>query len=323
MGARSAVTSRAASNAYVLDSAPALAPYRTHFTLVANVGTGAWAGSNALDGGALLPRRLFRHVNCGCKMPIILGISDNVAVVTISRPERRNAITFPMRAELQRIFERLTDDHSVRAIVLTGEGDHFSAGSDVTEMGLTGVIGTMHKMRHMHRMLRGIAQTNKPVIAAVRGVCIGMSWSLALASDFVIAAEDARFQFAFRHVGLAPDGGASFLLSRYVGIQRAKEIMYSGRFVGGVEAVALGLALEALPADQVLPRAQEMARELAAAPTVSLAMMKRQFDAAPGQTLDQALDFEATIQPAMVQTEDFQEGKAAFKEKRRPAYKGA
>ena len=138
-------------------------------------------------------------------------------------------------------------------------------------------------MRLLHRMVRAVASTNKPVIAAVRGVCIGVSWSMALASDFIIAAEDARFQFAFRHIGLAPDGGAAFLLTRYIGIQRAKELMYSGRFVNGLEAKQLGLALETLTADEVLPRAIDMARGFAAAPTISLTMMKRQFDAAPAQ----------------------------------------
>ncbi|MEO5640712.1 MAG: enoyl-CoA hydratase-related protein, partial [Sphingomicrobium sp.] len=178
------------------------------------------------------------------------------------------------------------------------------------------------KMRLLHRMVRGVASTDKPVISAVRGVCIGVAWSMALASDFVIAAEDARFQFAFRHIGLAPDGGAAFLLTRYVGLQRAKELIYSGRFVSGSEAVALGLALEAVPSDEVLPRALEMARGYAAAPTIALSMAKRQFNAAAAHDLDQALAFEANIQPLMVQTDDFREGAAAFKEKRKPSYSG-
>lgn len=255
-------------------------------------------------------------------MGIKVEIDGAVALVTIDRPDRRNAFAFAMREELQRAFERLTDDPDVRAIVLTGEGEHFSAGSDVTEMGMSGVAGSLHKLRHIHRMVRAVNLVNKPVIAAVRGVCIGMAWSLVLASDFVIAAEDARFQFAFRHVGLAPDGGATFLLSRYVGLQRAKEIMYSGRFVSGNEAQVLGLALEALPSEQVLERALAFAHDLAQAPTISLAMMKRQFEAAAGQTLEQAFEFEGTVQAAMINTEDFREGTTAFKEKRKPEYKG-
>lgn len=256
-------------------------------------------------------------------MSIDVAVNAGVAVVTINRPEKRNAISFAMRSQIQTVFQALQDDPKVRAIVFSGAGEHFSAGADVGEMGGGGVPGSLLKMRVLHRMVRGVSQTNKPVIAAVRGVCVGVSWSMALACDFVIAAEDARFQFAFRHIGLAPDGGAAFLLARYVGLMRAKEIMYSGRFVSGAEAAQLGLALEARPSDQVLDRALELARSLAEAPTLSLMMMKRMFDAAPAQNLDQALDFEASVQPMMTFTEDFKEGTAAFKEKRKAAYRGA
>ena len=255
-------------------------------------------------------------------MPIDLKVEGGVAVVTIDRPERKNAITMAMRMEIVRAFERVQDDDAERAIVLTGAGGDFSAGADVGEMGSGGVRGSLERMRYLQRMARSVASTKKPVVAAVRGVCIGMSWSLALACDVVVTAEDARFQFAFRHIGLAPDGGAAFLLTRYVPIQRAKEIMYSGRFVSGTEARDLGLALHALPAEAVLPKAMELAQSFAQAPTLALVMAKRQFDAAPAQTYDQALDFEANIQPLMVQTEDFKEGTGSFKEKRKPVFTG-
>jgi len=149
-----------------------------------------------------------------------------------------------------------------------------------------------------------------------------MSWAMALACDMVVTAENARFQFAFRHIGLAPDGGAAFLLTRYLPIQRAKEIIYSGRFVSGAEACDLGLALYALPPEEVMAKAMELAKSFAAAPTLALAMAKRQFDAAPGQTYDQALDFEANIQPLMTQTQDFKEGTTSFKEKRKAVFTG-
>ena len=255
-------------------------------------------------------------------MPVNLTVEGGVGIVTIDRPERKNAITMAMRMEIVRAFERIQDDDAIRAVVLTGAGTDFSAGADVGEMGGGGVRGSLERMRHLHRMARSVAGTNKPVVAAVRGVCVGMSWSLALACDVVVAAEDARFQFAFRHIGLAPDGGAAFLLTRYVPIQRAKEIMYSGRFVSGTEARDLGLALHALPGEEVLPKAMELAQGFAQSPTIALVMAKRQFDAAPAQTYDQALDFEANIQPLMVQTEDFKEGTGSFKEKRKPVFVG-
>jgi len=255
-------------------------------------------------------------------MTIDVRREGGVAIVTINRPERKNAITMDMRRNLPVVFQDLADDNEVRAIVLCGAGGDFSAGADIGEMGEGGVRGSMLKARVMSRLIRGIAQTNKPVIAAVQGVCIGMSFAAALACDFVIAAENARFQFAFRHIGLAMDAAAGWFLERHVGIMRAKEIAYSGRFVSGAEAVQYGFALEALPSDQVFAKALEMAQGLASAPTLALAQMKRQFDANPGQSLTEALDFEAAVQALMVNSEDFKEGTLSFKEKRKPVFRG-
>lgn len=256
-------------------------------------------------------------------MSIEYAVADGVATVTIDRAERKNAITLAMRQEFQTVFQALEDDDAVRVIILRGAGGDFSAGADVGEMGQGGVRGSMLKSRVLRRMVKGVAYTNKPVIAAVEGVCIGMAFALALACDFIIAADNARFQLAFRHIGLAMDAGAGWQLERHVGVMRAKEIAYSGRFVTGAEAASLGFVLEALPADAVQSRAVELAATFATAPTLALAQMKRQFDAHPGQTLNDALDFEAAIQALMTNSDDFREGTTAFKEKRKPAYKGA
>ncbi|QLQ13358.1 MAG: enoyl-CoA hydratase/isomerase family protein [Brevundimonas sp.] len=177
-------------------------------------------------------------------MSIDYSVDAGVAVISINRPERKNAITLVMRTEIERAFQAAADDHDVRVIILRGAGSDFSAGADVSEMGGGGLRNSLLRMRHLHRMARSVANVEKPVIAAVQGVCIGMSWALALACDVVIAAENARFQFAFRHIGLAPDGerpGCSTSICR----RSAKEIIYSGRFVSGTEAQSLGLALEA------------------------------------------------------------------------------
>jgi 2-(1,2-epoxy-1,2-dihydrophenyl)acetyl-CoA isomerase len=255
-------------------------------------------------------------------MGIEYSVSEGIATITINRPERKNAILLAMRLDIQRAFERAQDDDAVRAVIFTGAGMDFSAGADISEMGAGGAREALTRVRYLHRMCRAVAMTNKPVIAAVQGVCIGMSWSLALACDVVVAAEDARFQFAFRHIGLAPDGGAAYCLTRYVPLQRAKEILYSGRFVSGKEACDLGLALYALPAGEVQAKARELAAGFAQSPTLALAMAKRQLDAASAQTFEQALEFEASMQPVMVTTDDFREGKAAFSEKRKAVYSG-
>ena len=141
---------------------------------------------------------------------------------------------------------------------------------------------------------------------------------MALSCDYVIAAHDARFIFGFRNLGLAPDGAASFLLARHVGLMRAKSIIYSGSAVSGSEAAAQGLVLEAVETGEAGCAALCHARALAQGPSLALAMAKRQFAAAAGQTLEEALTLEAAMVPLMVQTRDFAEGVRAFTE-RRPA----
>lgn len=256
-------------------------------------------------------------------MSVEFSVDGGVATVVINRPERKNAITMAMRQQFQDVFQSLADDDEVRVIILTGAEGNFAAGADVGEMGIGGVRGNMLKARTLHRMVRSVAQTNKPVIAAVEGVCIGVAFAMALACDFIICADNTRFQFAFRHIGLAMDGAAGWLLERHVGVMRAKEIAYTGRFVSGEEAVKLGFALEALPAGEVMAKAQAMAADFATSPTLALSQIKRQFDAAPNQNLNDALEFEAAVQALMTWTDDFREGTTAFKEKRKPAYKGA
>ena len=256
-------------------------------------------------------------------MSIDVSIDGGIATVTINRPDRKNAITMSMRQSFQNVFQDIEDNNEVRVIILRGAGSDFSAGADIGEMGEGGVRGSMMKARVMRRAVKAVAYTNKPVIAAVQGVCIGMSFALALACDFIVAADDTRFQFAFRHIGLAIDAGAGWLLERHVGVMRAKEIAYTGRFVSGAEGAALGFVLESLPSERVQERALALAASFAQAPTLALAQMKRQFDAHPTQTLNDALDYEAAVQALMTNTEDFREGTTAFKEKRKPEYKGA
>ncbi|MDF8334587.1 enoyl-CoA hydratase/isomerase family protein [Novosphingobium cyanobacteriorum] len=255
-------------------------------------------------------------------MPITLQIEAGVATVTLDRPEKKNALDRPMRIELPRVFEQIQDDVSVRAVVLTGGGTDFCAGADVGEMGGGGIADGMARVEILHRMMRGIIHTDIPIIAAVRGVCVGVGWSMALACDYIVAASDTRFQFAFRHIGLAPDGGAVHLLSRNLGPIRAKALVYSGRFVSGDEAAALGLVSEVVPADEVITRARALAGEWANAATLSLKMSKRQFAAAETQSYEEALAAEMVMQPLMVRSEDFREGTAAFKEKRKAQFRG-
>lgn len=255
-------------------------------------------------------------------MTVSLTRDGPVATITFERADKKNALDRPMRELIPRLFEQVQDDVSIRAVVMTGSGTDFCAGADVREMGGGGIADSMARVEILHRMVRSVVRTDIPVIAAVRGVCIGVGWSMALASDYIIAAPDARFQFAFRHIGLSPDGGAVHLLSQNLGPIRAKALVYSGRFVSGTEASELGLVSDLAPADELLGRAYGIAAELAASPTLSLKMTKRQFAAAENQTFEEALSTEMVMQPLMIRSEDFREGTSAFKQKRKPSFKG-
>ena len=249
---------------------------------------------------------------------ISVETAEGVATVLIDRPEKHNALTPTMRVDLEQAFRRLQDDKAVRAVVLSGCGKSFCAGADIDAIGEGGIAGSMAAVTRAHRLIGAIAHLEKPVIAAVEGACVGVGWSMALACDFVIASEEARFIFGFRNLGLAPDGAASFLLARHIGLMRAKSIIYSATPVSGRRAHELGLALDAVAAGETLAAALDRAERLARGPGLALAMAKRQFAQAAGQSLDQALALEAAMIPLMTQTSDFAEGVSAFAE-RRPA----
>jgi 2-(1,2-epoxy-1,2-dihydrophenyl)acetyl-CoA isomerase len=257
-------------------------------------------------------------------MPVTLEVEAGVATITMDIAGRKNALSNDLMGEVGARFLDVQEDTDVRAVILTGGGDDFCAGADIKSANAdTSISASLKRMTVLARMIRGITLSDKPVIAAVRGVAVGVGWSLALACDYVIVAEDARFQFAFRHIGLGPDGGAVKLLMQNMGILKARQLIYSGRFVTGTEAGELGLASEVLPAADVLPRARELASELASAPTLSIAMAKRQFAVAQNQTLEEALNNECVMQALMTRSDDYLEGTTAFREKRKPVYKGA
>lgn len=247
---------------------------------------------------------------------------QQIAIVTLNRSQTKNAITHEMRGELYGAFEAIAMDPDVRSVVLTGAGGDFCSGMDVSAMGRGGVTGSMDRMHTLNRIARAIYSIKKPTIAAVPGICVGVGFSYALACDIVLASENAKFAAIFRNIGLTPDGGLVWHLRQLLGTQKAKELVYSGRIVRADEAVALGLAYEKVADDQLLDRAVELATSFAAGPTIAMGLAKRQFDLAWNNSFEQYLDMEATMQPIASRTEDHEEGLAAFREKRKPAFKG-
>lgn len=255
-------------------------------------------------------------------MTITVQKQGAVAIVTLDRPHTKNAITTEMRGELYNAVEDIALDPDVRSVILTGAGGDFCSGMDVGGMGRGGVTGSMDRMHTLNRIARAIYALKKPTIAAVPGICVGVGFSYALACDIVLAAEKAKFAAIFRNIALAPDGGLVWHLRQLMGVQKAKELVYSGRIVRADEAVALGLAYEKVADDALMDRALELATSFASGPTIAMGLAKRQFDLAWNSAFEQYLDMEATMQPIASRTEDHKEGLKAFREKRKPAFRG-
>ena len=250
-----------------------------------------------------------------------------VATLVLSNPQRRNALDAGMAAELERVLRELEVDDEVRALLLTGSGEHFCAGADLAAFNEADVMDRPARFLDWSRTrftpsLRALATFPKPVVAAVAGVCVGVGWNLALSCDFCIAGTTARFSQIFVTRGLVPDGGGTWLLPRYVGLLRARELMYTGRFVDVHEAVALGLVLRAVPDEEVLAEASAFAAELASAPTRAIQFTKALLEQSFGTGLAHAMEQELVYQSVLSQTDDVAEGLASFLEKRPPRYVG-
>ncbi len=256
-------------------------------------------------------------------MSVELSIEGPVARVTLNRPERMNALTWEMREQLTEHFHRVRFDDKVRAVIVTGAGQNFCAGADVTKMGKGDLReGRERLQRGSQSYIRQLHAIEKPVIAAVPGVAVGVGWSIALACDIVVCGTSSRFGAVFRRLGLAPDGGNAWFLTRRVGVARAKELVFSARMVGAEEAVALGLANHVVPDDQVMSKAEEMAADYAEGPTFAMGLAKKLCHYAMGPSLEDYLEMESLVQPSLHATADNAEGVAAFKEKRKPRFVG-
>jgi 2-(1,2-epoxy-1,2-dihydrophenyl)acetyl-CoA isomerase len=258
-------------------------------------------------------------------MSIELTVEGAVATIVLNRPEKLNALNTEMRQALCDHFARLRYDDAVRAVIVTGAGRGFCSGADVDRM-----AGQEHDLRGGrerlqqggHTFIRTLHAIEKPVIAAVRGPAVGIGWSIALACDLVVASETARFSQIFRRIGLAPDGGAIWFLTRRLGMPKAKELVFTARFVEAPEALALGLVNYVVEDGELMAKAQELAADLAAAPTFALGLAKKLFHAAAGPSLEDYLDIESLVQPQLHMTADNAEGVAAFREKRPPKFIG-
>ena len=243
-----------------------------------------------------------------------------VQTITLNRPDKLNAFTRAVHDGLREALEAAASP-DVRAVVITGAGRGFSAGQDLQEFGEGRDVGSMLRETY-HVNVKLIRSLEKPVIAAVNGVCAGAGLSLACACDIRIARDDALFVPGFIGIGLIPDSGGTYFIQRLLGTPLAFEWMTSNRRLTAAEAHAWGLVSEVVEADAFAARIAERAAELASGPTRGIALTKRLFDEASTNTLAQQLELEADLQAEASQTDDFREGVAAFVEKREVRFSG-
>jgi 2-(1,2-epoxy-1,2-dihydrophenyl)acetyl-CoA isomerase len=260
---------------------------------------------------------------------IQLQVDDAVAQITLNRPERLNAWNQQFGEELREAILSDAADPAVRAVLITGAGRGFSSGADLKdtlERASSGEevpdVGRLLRERY-HPIIKGIRELPKPVVAAVNGPAVGIGCSLALACDLIWAAESAIFGLAFVNIGLAPDGGSTFLVPAAVGKARALEMALLGEPLPASRALEWGLINRVVPDGKLMEEASELARRMARGPTRSYANSKRALNNSVLKIMDEQLDLEAQIQGEMAATGDFAEGVRAFIEKREPAFQGA
>ncbi|HCQ56767.1 MULTISPECIES: enoyl-CoA hydratase/isomerase family protein [Rhodobacterales] len=249
--------------------------------------------------------------------------SEGLAIVSLNRPDKLNALTLEMRVELMDTFRDIQTDPQIRAVLFRAEGRAFCAGADISTMGKDDVWGDRARLYRAHQMILSIFNCEKPVVAAVRGPAVGIGLSMALACDVVLLSETAKLGQVFRKVGLAPDGGAAFFLQNLIGRQRATDLAFSARLVPADEALSLGLASQVHSDDALDTAALDYAADLAAGPTFALAGTKRLMRAAMQPSLESFLETEAIVQGQIIKSTDHAEGIDAFLSKRKPVFRGA
>jgi enoyl-CoA hydratase len=256
-----------------------------------------------------------------------------VVVLTFNDPERRNAMTAAMGAELKARVDGLQADGSLRAVVLAGAGRAFSAGGDLGMIGARGAEGRSDAagqarsrnrdgMEAFYRLFLSVRDLPCPTVAAIHGAAIGAGLCVALACDLRVAALEAKLGLNFTRLGIHPGMGATWTLPRIVGPARAAELLYTGRVIDGAEAARIGLVNEAVARDETLARALSLASEIAASAPLAVRGVREALVRSPRATLDEQLAFEAERQAECFETADLVEGIRAVREKRRPDFSG-
>ena len=256
--------------------------------------------------------------------PAIVDVrrSGGVVTLTMNRPAQYNALSEAMIAALDDALAAVAADESARVVILAGAGKAFCAGGDITTMaGLKAPAGR-DRLKNVQELTRLMVSLEKPIIAAVNGFATGAGLHIALASDMIIASENAKFRESFALIGLIPDMGGFYFLPLRVGLPKAKELMMTGRLFDAREAAEMGLVNKVVPHEELEKEVAELASQLAAGPGRVYAMIKSALNLWPA-SLPTLMEVEANLQAIAFETQDFDEGRRSFLEKRKPRFTGA
>ncbi len=268
-------------------------------------------------------------------LAVLTGLDEDAGVgtITLNRPARRNALNHEMLIALDKAVADLSENESVRAIVLTGSGASFCSGVDTDELaggssdgphspGPGGPEALRRGFQLSHRIILTLFDMEKPVIAAISGPAVGAGLDIACTCDIRIASPDARFSAAYIRVGLFPGYGGVWFYPRMFGMAKAAEMMLTGDFMNAEEALASGFLNRIVPADQLLAEATELATRLAAGPPIATRLAKTMMHRSLGTDLTSALQLSAAAESITLSSADHAEGMAAAREKRAPNYRG-
>ena len=258
------------------------------------------------------------------KESIMLKIENNVAYITLNRPDVFNSFNREMALSLQARLDACETNDEVRAIVITGSGKAFCAGQDLKEVTSPELNPGFKKIleEHYNPIISRIRSIEKPIIAAVNGVAAGAGANIALVCDVVVASERASCIQAFSKIGLIPDSAGTFMLPRLIGFQKASALMMLGDKVSAEEAEKLGMVYKVFSSEDFNAEVLVLAKNLAQMPTKALGMTKRLLNESMSNDLRSQLELESKYQIEAAQSDDYAEGVAAFVEKRKPNFKG-
>ncbi|HVL81406.1 MAG TPA: enoyl-CoA hydratase/isomerase family protein [Actinomycetota bacterium] len=256
--------------------------------------------------------------------PVLLEIDGRVATVTLNAPEKRNAMSPEMTEAFPRVLQEVAQADDVRAVIVTGTGSAFCAGGDLgfLHSGEPDVVTIREKMTGFYPRYLSLLDLDIPTVAAVNGPAIGAGFCLALMCDLRIASTDAPMSMPFVRIGIHPGMAATALLSRVVGQTTAADLLYTGRAVRGEEAERLGIVNRAVPPNEVMTAARDLAEQVAVNAPIALRYVKQGLRAAFRRELDQATAWEGFAQPVTMATDDVREGLAAVRERRDPHFRG-